>query len=167
MGRSFSREEVKKRLLSSLEKIAERNGYGSSKDYLANLAKLKRFPSVEEFEAQVVRQCALLKIVLSGKESLEADEWERILYTVKRRRVKRRNRILGEMIYMRLLELGRNQAWLARELHISREVVRQYMEGNCYPKKAILHELETVLQIKVEHEESLFAKPINSKHLDT
>lgn len=155
MARPRKRELLVKFISHSLDIIGKRNGFSSGDDYLQALAQRRGFQSLEQFQETLIRKVERSVDAHRRMEHWSDRQWEKLLARLTpkhasrklRAGMKRKNRILAELMDKRLIELGKTQMWLAEQLGISRQAVHMYFIGTRYPRKSILPLLKEILNI--------------------
>lgn len=67
-------------------------------------------------------------------------------YRLKQRSEREYNKFLKNFINKRLKDLGKKQSWLAREMHLTRSAIHNYVKGITLPNKNNLGKLLSILQ---------------------
>ena len=119
-------------------KLARLNGK-TDEELQEEIAEKKGFNSIQEYR-QYLREKRL-----SNENIIDENEYKRTL--AQQRTNLPRNKTFAKMIKTRLRRLNKNQAWLAKQLNVSRESVSNYCRGESMPKQDRLYELYDSLGI--------------------
>jgi len=88
------------------EDLAKQKGFDSYRDHLERLAQGRGFASKNEYRKEMAR----------------------------RKQTKPKNKAVRDLINSKLQEIGKNQAWLARQVGLSRQSISMYAQGKVLPK---------------------------------
>lgn len=167
-GKPWRREEqeenarrYRKWLNPMVEHLARRSGFGTVRAYLATIARKKRYQP-RGFLIRVTKTIAKLERAGQRTTDWSEREWAAFFHTfepakgteqvesAKRRKGPYRanwsTEGFGGYIHMKLKQLDKPAAWLAREAGISKQAVHQYLQGWVTPRKNLQAKIIDILE---------------------
>lgn len=119
--------------------LARRRGFDSRYESDRHRAKEKGFSSIHAYREYHAKGRGFSSLhdyrEYQSREQGFASRSEHTEHLAERRRTRRKNSILSGILSESLSELDRTQAWLARQLGVSRQMVSRYVSGSAMPAR--------------------------------